>query len=289
MYVVGLHDRGVSQVAFSPDGEMLASLGGGDQLIKLWDPRRPLVPDESSNKALFVLEGHDGPVNTVAVTRDGKRIVSGGADGYLRVWDGLRGTELHRCNADLGSVHHVGLLDDGERVMSTYGSDVVVIWRLQDGGELKRLSTGQGRITAIAIDDSGTLLATGGADGSIKTWKWDGAPQVQFVGHEGEITAVLFMPDGQHVASAGSDRKVLVWRRDAQQPLVSLGEGKYVYDQLVCRPDGQRLLCGTRGRLDVFDIKTWKPNPAPWGLSVQQSVCRSIHDRRGEHRLQRSG
>ncbi len=67
----------VWSVAFSPDGQMLAS-GSDDKTIKLWDLQTGLE--------IATLSGHDSYVQSLAFSPDGKTLVSGGYDTKVKVW-----------------------------------------------------------------------------------------------------------------------------------------------------------------------------------------------------------
>ena len=62
------HAGEVSSVAFSPDGQRLAS-ASDDQTVKIWD--------SATGKELFALKGHAGEVMSVAFSPDGQRLASG--------------------------------------------------------------------------------------------------------------------------------------------------------------------------------------------------------------------
>jgi WD40 repeat protein len=92
----------VKAVAVTPDGRRIVSgeSGGGGM---------PLVPDHSiliwslaRGELDFSLEGHTEGVKALSVTRDGKRIVSGSADGSLRIWDIETKAEVASWTADSG-------------------------------------------------------------------------------------------------------------------------------------------------------------------------------------------
>lgn len=71
------HTEDVITVAFSPDGQLLAS-GSFDQTIRLWD-----IP---SGRCRRVLTGHTGQIWSIAFSPDGETLASCGSDGAIKLW-----------------------------------------------------------------------------------------------------------------------------------------------------------------------------------------------------------
>src|SRR5439155_18501499 len=75
------HDGAVYDVAWSPDGEFLAS-AGADQSVRVWEVR--------TGREHRIFRGQTGIVLRVAYHPNGHRIVSGDIDGVLKMWDAGR-------------------------------------------------------------------------------------------------------------------------------------------------------------------------------------------------------
>src|SRR5450759_2648122 len=96
------HEGVVSSVAWSPDGQILAS-GSEDQTIRLWNPYE--------GQLLKTLHGHSAPVTSVAWSPDGQILASGSEDQTIRLWDTKVGKLLLAFTGypTVSTPSHVGL------------------------------------------------------------------------------------------------------------------------------------------------------------------------------------
>src|SRR2546428_9094540 len=85
------HVMRVDGIAFSPDGQLLAS-GSADNTIKLWDT--------ASKREVRTLAGHTGGIKAVAFKPDGQWLASGAIDGNIKFWDVAPGKELRDLNGN---------------------------------------------------------------------------------------------------------------------------------------------------------------------------------------------
>jgi WD40 repeat protein len=110
----------VTALAFSPDSRYLFSCG--DLLAHKWDL--------TSGKAIRQFEGHKGRVLALALSLDGRRLVTGGDDQTVRFWDVASGKQVHIFEGHTGAVNSVAISADGHRALSGSTDRTVRLWGL---------------------------------------------------------------------------------------------------------------------------------------------------------------
>ena len=92
-------------VAIAPDGTWLASAGGYDGTVRIWDP--------ATGQQRAALTGHSRRVKAVAIAPDGTWLASGGDDGTVRIWDPATGQQRAALAGHSGAVTAVAIAPDG--------------------------------------------------------------------------------------------------------------------------------------------------------------------------------
>lgn len=155
---------GSGPVAFSPDGQRLASAGqfGEWATVKIWDP--------ATGQELFALRGHRDPVWSIAFSPDGRMVASASADKSVRLWDAASGRELATLRGHTGQVYTVAFAPDGETVASGSDDQTVRVWNLAMGREQITLRGHTGRVTSVAFSPDGQWIASGSHDKTVRLW-----------------------------------------------------------------------------------------------------------------------
>ncbi|KAF4686135.1 Dip2/Utp12 protein [Perkinsus olseni] len=125
-----------------------------------------------TGKQFLTLYGHQLPVLTVAFSDDGQLLASGSADKNIKLWHPKFGNCLHSLRAHESSVTSITWLP-GTHYLASVGKvdGMLKLWDCDRSEEIASLPGHNGDVWSVACDADGALLATGGADRSIRLWK----------------------------------------------------------------------------------------------------------------------
>jgi WD40 repeat protein len=119
---------------------------------------KPGIGDKWS-ACLQTLEGHSGPVNSVAFSHDSTRLASASDDSTVKIWDARSGKCLHTLEGHSGWVSSVAFSHDSTRLASALDDSTVKIWDARSGKCLQTLEIGKALFN-ISFDTSGSSLQT---------------------------------------------------------------------------------------------------------------------------------
>lgn len=177
--------------------------------------------------------GHTDAVSSVDFNADEMALFSGSMDGSFRVWDYRTGSMLGVSelittprSPVIGTTPFIqgvrGRPDSPNEVALAGNWNFIqqTVWNSPVRPGPPSLSGHSNFVFDIEWHPSGDYLASGGADGTVRLWRYSTGDQVSMddSSHTSRVYDIAFSPDGQHLASTGQDRTV--WIR----PVLSPGE-----------------------------------------------------------------
>ncbi|MBM3999521.1 MAG: hypothetical protein FJ297_08290 [Planctomycetes bacterium] len=201
------HGASLTLALFHPTEDRFITASYEDGLVRLWDP--------VASAAEVRRFDHGVVVRSAAWSRDGRRLVTGGADGMAKVWDAHTGRLVADPLQHHGHVGAVALSPDGRFVLVGTDANQAQLWDLDarphDAAATPPLEHG-GTVRGVAFSPDARLLATASWDMTARIWdRATGKPIGPALTHDGEVEAVAFSPDGRMLATASWDKTVRLW------------------------------------------------------------------------------
>ncbi len=259
LYAVLGDAYGVRAVAFGPDGRQAVSAGYENKLV-VWDVATGLakrIIDEPS--------GYRGTINSLALSRDGRLVLTGGVDFTGKTWGGVEyklklwdigsGALVRTYSGHSDPVNAVALSADGRLAASASQDKTVRIWDLASGEVLHKLNHVHS-VSAVAFSPDGRALLAGG----LGLLQWDTATGRRLrslsprtgAGPDGPVVqGIAFSPDGRQAVSVGP--RIELWDAGSGSHLRSLEAFAEPIQALAQSGDGSRL--ATAG---YKDLQVWR-------------------------------
>lgn len=258
----------ITDLAFSPDGQKIATIGL-DRRLRLWD--------WPSQTALATLTAPTQTQSQVAlsdavVLADGRLLAAGNVDHFQLLWDATHNTlilppSLHT----LIQTTQAYFSQDGHWL--AFGDAFGQVWLYETGnGRLQhQLSGPVGPVQDVAFSADGKWVTAGSSsnsDGTIYVWDTQSGENLfgnQLGGYLGVVDIAL-SPD-KSLLAAGSYTGGVIW--DLTKPIsptyVFYGDTPFRMEGLVFSPDGEQVLAGFgNGEVGVYDSQTGQKIGLNW-------------------------
>jgi WD40 repeat protein len=252
----------VSTVAFMPGGKYFAAgsliknnvsyenaqntvdvIYNGIGYVKLWE-----LP---SCKEVRTYKGHSSWVNSMAISKDGKYLLTGSYDKNGRLWNLTEGRQVKTFIGHTDYVTSVAISPDDKYALTGSADNSAILWDVNTGKAIRTFHDAS-LITSVAFNSDGTAILTAGIDRNVKKWdvktgnrvsNYDAYPGAysacfspddksiligsvyeallydassaklikKFKGHKGDICYVAFSPDGKQIVTCSYDNTAKLW------------------------------------------------------------------------------
>jgi WD40 repeat protein len=170
------------------------------------------------------LSAHAQTVTSVALSADGKRLLTGSEDGTARLWDlgaDDPASSLVTLPGTAAPIRKVAITPDGRLLLAGDDEGVVHAWAADNPTTAPRDLAGTAKpLKSLLVGADGRWLATTGADNIIRVWDLSslGAGPLQLAEHRQPVTDIAFGASGGVLLSSGADGVAYLWDLNGRSP-----------------------------------------------------------------------
>jgi WD40 repeat protein len=197
-----------------------------------------------STAAHCATPGEAMPLNTVAISPDGKTLFSSIFESSISQWDLTTGKLIKTLSGHQNTIYALALSPNGKYLASGSSDGTIRVWLTANGTLARSLKSSA---NALKISPNGQLLASND-NNMVKLWRLETGELLKLLsGRDQEIMSLDFTPDSKILAS-GSFETVTVWDVVSgrvlhtltwKNPNVSSG-----FAMLAITPDGRSVIAG---------------------------------------------
>ncbi|KAG1682739.1 Vegetative incompatibility protein HET-E-1 [Nymphon striatum] len=211
------------------------------------------------------LVGHGGPVNTVAVSPNGGKAISGSLDYAVMLWD-IKPPQItkkpKRFVEHRGAVSAVIFLPSGTHALSSGDDGIVYLWDVNKKELQHKFEGHKAKVVALSVSENSRIAASASWDGTIRLWDLEAKKALHEITIQNEIVnTVLISADAKRVYSGGRDGKLRSWNAETGELIKVIHTHGWPINIMRWLPDHKHIVLGTsNGDVQVLDINTHKIN-----------------------------
>uniref|UniRef100_A0A8C8LTS4 Cilia- and flagella-associated protein 52 n=1 Tax=Oncorhynchus tshawytscha TaxID=74940 RepID=A0A8C8LTS4_ONCTS len=187
----------------------------GHSIISAWNDGKIRVFAPETGRAMLVIHNaHSMGVTAIAGTRDCKRIVSGGGEGQVRVWEILQGCHrlIETMKEHKATVTSIKIKSNDKECVTASSDGACIIWDLVRFVR-NQMVLANTLFRSVCYHPEEYQIITSGTDRKIGYWEvYDGSAIRELEGSlSGAINGMHISQSGQHFVTGGDEKLVKVW------------------------------------------------------------------------------
>ncbi|MBV9958469.1 MAG: PD40 domain-containing protein, partial [Acidobacteria bacterium] len=213
---------------------------------------------QGSPDIVWMKDGHDGAVLSVAVSPDGQYVASGGMDHLVKLWRVSDGSLVATMSGHFDKVNAVAFSPDGQTLASASHDRSIKLWSVPSGSLVRTMGSTE-FILSLAFSPDGQWIVTGGgySSNALKYWRLsDGVNTSIYQDSAGQFNAVAYAPNGQMLAAGRANGTIRLENLLNYQLNRTLYTDSYSVSSVAFSADSQLLVSGSD---TDASIKLWQP------------------------------
>ena len=205
------------------------------------------------------LEGHGGPIRSIAVSDDGKTALTASFDYGIIIWDlSPHGAKIrHRLSGHDAAVNDAVFVSGSNEIVSVSDDGSFAIWSTKTGELLTKIDDTPVKVLDAATSPDGKMAAIARWDGTARLFDIKARKEIaKLEGHRGNVNSVTFSADSKTVYTGSYDGTVRAWRSDDGALIDQVYNHGWGINVIAAAPENTLFFGGLDGTVSAVDAKT---------------------------------
>ena len=195
---------------------------------------------------------HEGPIERVVFSPDGRSILTASYDHTARLWDSSDGRLITTLPGHSDKVEHAVFSPDGRYIVTSSWDQTARVWNSADGRLLVTLEGHKGAVLRASFSPDGQSIVTASRDHTARIWSIQGQ-SLAILQHDNVVTQAEFSPDGRHIVTASWDKTARIWNSSGGQLVATLRGHTAELRDSEFSPDGRRIVTTSQDKT----VRVW--------------------------------
>lgn len=204
---------------------------------------------------------------SVALSPDGKTLMSGGDHNDIQLWNIGKGQLVRTLSDHRDQVWTIALGPKGKLLASASADCTIKLWEVATGKLLRTFAAHPATVWSVAISPDGRLLVSGSEDQTLKVWNIKTGKLVRtLTGHSSPVRSVAISPNGQTIASASGDKTIKVWELQTGKLVRTLNGHSGRVISIAFSPSSKKLASASQDKT----VKVWTLESGKLGQTFKE-------------------
>ncbi len=246
------HTSTLKCLNFSPNSKFLVSGGSENEgMIRFWNP-------QTGKKLGTINRAHQGSVDSILISPDGKTLTSCGSDYKINLWN-LKTLEFSRFFVGHNSSVLSLAVSSDSKVLISGALDGIRLSDLKQQRPLATLVRFDHLIYTLAMSPDGQTLASSDNKGVVKLWNLQTGKLIrQLNAHYQVVTGLAFTPDGVTLVSSSRDKTIKIWNVSNGQAVKTLTGHQDWVNAIAINLHDKTLASAGKDGIKLWDLTTEK-------------------------------
>ncbi len=220
--------------------------------------RSSSAPSVGTTPTLYTYRDHQGKINAVAWSPNGRYFASASNDGTVIGWDSTSGNKLGVYRAHTGSVQAVSYSPSGNRVASAGSDRTVQVWEASTGNIFLTYRGHTHEINSVIWSPDEQNIASSALNEDIQVWDARrGNYSHLYRGHIYPVKSMAWSSDGQRIVSGGVGKAVQIWNATNGRHIFAYMGHSATVNAVTWSPDNKIIASGSDDKtVQIWDVVT---------------------------------